>query len=83
MDDELRRHLDAMMAKLNANHERVLDRLTAIEGDIRNLRSEHSVTRDVVMALPGTLVGAMEKGLLQRMADLEARVGKLESGGSE
>lgn len=83
MDEELRRHLDAMMAKINANHERVLDRLSIVEGEIRNLRTEHSVTRDFVMALPGTLVSAMEKALLERMTDLESRVRKLESGGHE
>lgn len=51
MDDELRRYLDTMMARINANHEHVLDRLTIVESVVRNLRSEHSVTRDFVMAL--------------------------------
>lgn len=34
MDEDLRRYLDAMMAKINANHEAVLNALTNIRDDI-------------------------------------------------
>jgi hypothetical protein len=67
-----------LLAKINAGNERLLDRLTKLEGEVRNLRSEHSVTRDLVAALPATVLGAIEKPLLRRLTDLEDRVSKLE-----
>lgn len=67
-----------LVALINRQAERILDRLTVLEGEVRNLRSEHSVTRDMVIALPGTVLGAIEKALLNRMTDLEGRVSKLE-----
>ena len=56
----------------------MLNRLTRIEGEVRDLRSEHSVTRDMVLKLPGTVLGAIEKALLQRMRTTEERLDKLE-----
>ena len=65
---------------MNDLHERVLNRLTRIDGELRDLRSEHSVTRDMVIALPGVVLGAIEKALLQRMRTTEDRLDKLEGG---
>jgi hypothetical protein len=82
MDEELRQQLLEMEARLvgqvNRSTERILDRLTALEGDVRNLRSEHSVTRDTVLKLPGTVLGAIEEPLLRRITAIETRVTKLE-----
>lgn len=47
-------------------------------GEIRNLRSEHSVTRDLVAALPATVLTAIEKPFLRRLTDLENRISKIE-----
>jgi hypothetical protein len=63
---------------MNDQHERILNRLTRIEGEVRDLRSEHSVTRDMVIALPGTVLGAIEKALLKRIRTTEDRLDKLE-----
>ena len=65
---------------MNGQHERVLNRLTRIEGEVRDLRSEHSVTRDMVLKLPGTVLGAIEAPLLKRMRTTEDRLDKLEGG---
>jgi hypothetical protein len=46
-----------------------MNRLTTVESDLHNLRSEHSVTRDLVMKLPATVLGAIE----QRVGKLEDR----------
>jgi len=81
MDDELKAYLDDMMTRINAGFERVLDRLTAVEGDLRNLRSEHSVTRDLVARLPATVLHAIEQPLLRRLTAVEDRVSKIEKGG--
>ncbi|HME21236.1 MAG TPA: hypothetical protein VKI44_07765 [Acetobacteraceae bacterium] len=70
MDEELRHHLDAMeerlIGRLNSQTERVLDRLTTLEADIRNQRSEHTATRELVTALPATVLRAAEQPLLKR-----------------
>ena len=63
---------------MNDLHERVLHRLTRIDGELRDLRSEHSVTRDMVLKLPGTVLGAIEAPLLKRIRTTEERLDKLE-----
>jgi hypothetical protein len=80
MDDELKQYLLDMMKQINDGNERVLNRLTRIEGEVRDLRSEHSVTRDMVIALPGTVLGAIESPLLKRIRTSEDRLDKLEGG---
>lgn len=71
MDEELRGYLEAMegrlTARMNDQHERVLNRLMAIERDLQNTK--------------GFLIGdALVLG--GRWFDLEARVSKLEDGKS-
>lgn len=82
MDEELKLHLEAMEARLmghiNGNHESILTALRELRGDLRDLRSEHSVTRDTVLKLPGTVLGALEQPLLRRISAVEARVTRLE-----
>jgi hypothetical protein len=80
MDDELKQYLLDMMKQINDGNERVLNRLTRIEGEVRDLRSEHSVTRDMVLKLPGTVLGAIEAPLLKRIRTSEDRLDKLEGG---
>ena len=79
---ELREHLraseDRLMGRLNQQTERILDRLTALEGDVRNLRTEHTTTRDSVLALPMTVLRVIEGPLLGRITEAEARITKLE-----
>ena len=69
---------DGLVAKINDGNERILDRLSVVEADVRNLRSEHSVTRDLVMKLPATVLGAIEQPLLSRITAIERRVSKLD-----
>lgn len=75
MDEELKAHLDAMesrfMRRINDNHETLLR-------ELRNMRSEHDVTRRMVMQMPGTVVSALEAGFIDRMTQLEDRMRKLE-----
>ena len=82
MDDELKAYLDDalkdLIGKINVGNERVLNRLTALEGEVRDLRSEHSVTRDLVAALPATVLRAVEKPFLSRLREIEDRVTKIE-----
>jgi hypothetical protein len=62
-DDELRRFLEAIMARLNNSEERILNRLAALELDFVNTK--------------GFLINdAVVSG--RRWLDLEARVTKLE-----
>jgi hypothetical protein len=80
MDDELKQYLLDMMKQINDGNERVLNRLTRIEGEVRDLRSEHSVTRDMVLKLPGAVLGAIEAPLLKRIRTTEDRLDKMEGG---
>ena len=66
MDDELKRYLDAMMQQINNGHERILNRLSALEKDFMN-------TKDFLVG--DSLVAS------RRWLDLEARVSKLERKG--
>jgi hypothetical protein len=69
MDEELRQYLEAMEARLTARvndrHERLLNRLTAIERDFTN-------TKDFLVG--DSLISG------RRWLDLEAPVAKLERG---
>jgi hypothetical protein len=73
-------HHSLLFDGLGKRSTEITSRLTEVAGDVRNLRSEHSVTRDLVTKLPATVLGAIEKPLLKRMTDLEDRTTKLEEG---
>lgn len=77
-EQTLTSRMNTLTSRMNDQFERVLNRLTAVEGDLHNLRSEHSVTRDLVVKLPATVLGAIEQPLLRRMTMIEERVRKLE-----
>jgi hypothetical protein len=78
MDEELKRHLEAMESRLMGPINGVMERLLEAQGNLRDLRSEHSITRDMVIALPGTVLGAIEAPLLKRIRTTEDRLDKLE-----
>ena len=82
MDEELKAYLEAMegrlMGRINGSHESLLTAIRELRGDLRDLRGEHSVTRDMVLKLPGTVLGALEQPLLKRIRGIEARLDKLE-----
>jgi hypothetical protein len=80
MDDELKQHLEAMESRLMGRINGVMERLLEVQGNLRDLRSEHSVTRDMVLKLPGTVLGAIEAPLLKRIRTTEDRLDKLEGG---
>ena len=65
MDEELRAYLDSMTARMNDQHERLLNRLTGIERRFLNVK-DFMVGDALVLA--------------RRTLDLEARVTKLEDG---
>ena len=45
---------------------------------MRNLRTEHTTTRNSVLALPMTVLQAIEGPLLSRITGAENRIAKLE-----
>jgi hypothetical protein len=55
MTDDEAAYWNGRMAEISGKMERILDRISGVEGEVRNLRSEHSVTRDLVTQLPATL----------------------------
>jgi len=80
--DELRGLLEAMearlMTRINTNHAAILDRLTVVETDLRNLRTEHATTQTLVAGLPATMLAAIRQPLLDRITAVEGRVTQLE-----
>ena len=80
MDEELRQHLQAMEDRLMGRINGVLERLSELRGDLRDLRSEHDATREMVSALPATVLKAIEAPLLRRIRTTEQRLDKLEGG---
>jgi hypothetical protein len=52
-----------LTAQMDNQFERILNRLSAIESDLQNLRFEHNVTRDLLTKLPATLRRAIEERL--------------------
>ena len=79
MDEELKQHLEAMESRLMGRINGVMERLLEVQANLRDLRTEHSVTRDTVIKLPGTILGALEQPLLRRIRATEGRLDKLET----
>jgi hypothetical protein len=60
-----------LTAQMDKQFERVLNRLSAIESELYNLRTEHTVTRDLLTKLPATLHRAIEE-CLRKLEDPES-----------
>jgi hypothetical protein len=75
MDEELKAALEAMEARLmrciNDNHE------AALAGQ-RDLQTTVQSTRELVLGMPMLVVQALERPLLERLRDVEARFTKQE-----
>ena len=82
MDEDLKAALAAMeerlMGRINGVMKRLLEVQTNLRGDLRDLRSEHDTTREMVSALPATVLKAIEQPLLRRIRATEERLDKLE-----
>ena len=72
-DEELHRRFDALMKRVNDNHEMTLT-------DLRNLRTVVETTQEFVTRAPSLIVQALQKPLIDRLVNVEARVKKLEDG---
>lgn len=71
MDEELERRFDALMRRINDNHEAVLL-------EMRNLRTTSEVTQEFVTRSPALIVQALQGALLERLTAIESRLRKLE-----
>ena len=69
MDEETKSYLAAMearlMARMNDGFEHVANRVDAVERDLRDLRTEHAATRELVKPASGHIIDR------DRTADLE------------
>lgn len=85
-DEELIRRFDAMMGRINDNHETVLSELRAIQADARSLRDEAALIRseaalmarreellDVLRVLSDQ-IAAFETAVLARMDQTERSI---------
>jgi hypothetical protein len=94
MDDEMGRRLDAMMRRINDNHEAVLLELRAmrsslavVEADTRHVKADHAALRAFIAARAGeteTMIlrafDTLYARLDQTERSLEERVRRLEDG---
>jgi PHD/YefM family antitoxin component YafN of YafNO toxin-antitoxin module len=71
MDEELERRFDALMRRVNDNHEAVLI-------ELRNLRTTVDTTQEFVTRSPALIVQALQTPLLDRLTAIEARLRKIE-----
>lgn len=78
MDEQLHEYLQGMEARLMTRINGVLERLSEVRADLRDLRTEHDTTRELVTKLPATILGAIEQPLLRRVRATEGRLDKLE-----
>jgi hypothetical protein len=78
MDDETRQAFADLMKLINDGNGRLMNRMSAMEGELRDLRTKHDGTRDLVMGLPAAVVKAVEEPMLRRLRDIEGRVTRLE-----
>jgi hypothetical protein len=88
MDEELERRFDAMMGRINNNHEALLLQLRGTETEVRSLKAEMAAMRPFIDAR-----AAQTEGLIQQLFDrlnarldqtersVEERLRKLEGGG--
>jgi hypothetical protein len=82
VEDELTQRLDALMRRINDNHEAVLGQINELRADIRNLRTSHETTQEAVLQMPGIIVRALERPLLERLTKIEEDVRKLKGNGT-
>jgi hypothetical protein len=75
MDEELKQYLDAMegrlMARINGGNEPILNRLTTLEGEVRNLGTKTDVAREFSFRVPQLVVDALQAGLFPRLGSIE------------
>jgi len=87
MDEELERRLDALMGRINNNHEKLLLELRGTQTDVRSVKAEQAVTRGYIDARASETEALMQK-LFDRLNDrldqsersIEERLRKLEGG---
>jgi hypothetical protein len=82
-DDELTALLKAMedrlVGRINDGNEPVLNRLTTIETEMKNLGSKTDVAREVSFRVPRLVVEALEAGLLPRLSGIEHVLGTIDA----
>jgi len=61
MDDETRQPFADLMKLSNDGNERLMNRMSTMEGELRDLRTKHDGTRDLVMGLPAAVLKAVEE----------------------
>ena len=82
MDEELERRFDAMMRRINNNHEALLiemrDIRTSTDIVTRTLRAGIETLQDLVIRAPALTVQALQEPILARLTAIEARLRKIE-----
>jgi hypothetical protein len=60
-----------LLAKINDGNEPILNRLTTLEGEVKNLGMKTDVAREFSFRVPKLVVDALEAGLLPRLRGIE------------
>jgi hypothetical protein len=71
MTDEETKYWDGRMAEINDKMERILNRMTVTEGEVKNLGMKTDVAREFSFRVPKLVVEALEAGLLPRLGGIE------------
>jgi hypothetical protein len=71
MTEDETKYWDSRMAEINDKMERILNRMTVTEGEVKNLGMKTDVAREFSFRVPKLVVDALEAGLLPRLGSIE------------
>lgn len=71
MTEDETKYWDSRMAEINDKMERILNRMTVTEGEVKNLGMKTDVAREFSFRVPKLVVEALEAGLLPRLGGIE------------
>ena len=71
MTEDETKYWDSRMAEINDKMERILNRMTVTEGEVKNLGTKTDVAREFGFCVPKLVVDALEAGLLPRLRGVE------------
>jgi hypothetical protein len=71
MTEDETKYWDSRMAEINDKMERILNRMTVTEGEVKNLGMKTDVAREFSFRVPKLVVDALEAGLLPRLRGIE------------
>jgi hypothetical protein len=71
MTEDETKYWNGRMAEINDKMERILNRMTVTEGEVKNLGTKTDTAREFSFRVPKLVVDALEAGLFPRLRGIE------------